>query len=126
MIRQAFPPALLAVLGFAAPCWAHHSMAMFDRSRSLTLQGTVRQYQWTNPHCFIQLLVPSGEGTVEWSIEMNSPGASFREGFRPGTLKAGDKVTVIINPVRDGTHGGRLVSAADAAGRSLNGAGPAQ
>lgn len=126
MIRQAFPPALLAVLGFAVPCWAHHSMAMFDRSRSLTLQGTVRQYQWTNPHCFIQLLVPSGEGTVEWSIEMNSPGASFREGFRPGTLKAGDKVTVIINPVRDGTYGGRLVSAADAAGRSLNRAGPVQ
>jgi uncharacterized protein DUF6152 len=51
---------------------------------------------------------------------MNSPGASYREGWRPGSLKAGDKVTVVINPVRNGAHGGQLVSATDPAGRSLN------
>lgn len=109
-----------AALALAGPCSAHHSFAMFDRTKSITLQGTVKEFQWTNPHCFIQVLVPSPDGPVEWSIEMNSPGASYREGWRPGTLKAGDRVTVVVNPVRDGTHGGRLVSASDAAGRSLN------
>lgn len=93
---------------------------MFDRTKTVTLQGTVKEFQWTNPHCFIQVLVPSAQGPVEWSIEMNSPGASYREGWRPGTLRAGDKVTVIINPVRDGTRGGRLVAATDASGQSLN------
>jgi hypothetical protein len=109
-----------AALALAGPCCAHHSFAMFDRTKTVTLRGTVKQFQWTNPHCFIQVLVPSPDGTVEWSIEMNSPGASYREGWRPGTLKAGDKVTVVINPVRNGTHGGRLVSATDAHGRRLN------
>jgi hypothetical protein len=93
---------------------------MFDRTKTITLRGTVKQFQWTNPHCFIQVLVPSANGVVEWSVEMNSPGASYREGWRPGTVKAGDEVTVVINPTRDGALGGRLVSATDPAGRSLN------
>src|SRR3954463_5190518 len=88
-------------LALAAPCWAHHSFAMFDRTKTVALQGTVKEFQWTNPHCFIQLLVPSPDGaSVEWSIEMNSPGASFREGWRPGSLAAGQKVSLTINPVR--------------------------
>ena len=114
----------LAALVLAGPCWAHHSFAMFERTKTVTLQGTVKQFQWTNPHCFIQVLVPSPGGPIEWSIEMNSPGASYRQGWRPGTLQAGDKVTVVINPVRDGTHGGRLVSATDPSGRSLNNSKP--
>jgi hypothetical protein len=114
----------LATLALAAPCGAHHSFSMFDPTKTLTLQGTVKEFQWTNPHCFIQLLVPSPGGSVEWSVEMNSPGASFREGWRPGSLKAGDKVTLVINPVRNGASGGRLVSATDTSGRSLNNAKP--
>ena len=113
-----------ATLLLAAPCCAHHSFAMFDRTKAVTLQGTVKQFQWTNPHCFIQVLVASPDGPVEWSIEMNSPGASYREGWRPGTLKAGDKVTVVINPVRDGAHGGRLILATDPDGRRLNNSKP--
>jgi hypothetical protein len=114
----------VAALALAAPCWPHHSFAMFDRTKTVQLHGTVKQFQWTNPHCFIQLLVPSADGLVEWSIEMNSPGASYREGWRPGTFTAGQKVTVTINPVRDGTHGGRLVSVTDPSGRNLNDAKP--
>ncbi|HEY4340340.1 MAG TPA: DUF6152 family protein [Steroidobacteraceae bacterium] len=108
-----------------APCLAHHSMAMFDMTRTITLHGTVKEFQWTNPHCFIQLLVPSpgtAAGTtrvVEWSIEMNSPLASYRLGFKPGTFKAGDKVTIVVNPVKDAPSGGQLRSATDAAGRPL-------
>ena len=124
MFRMKHPLVGWAALALAGPCSAHHSFAMFDRTKSITLQGTVKEFQWTNPHCFIQVLVPSPDGPVEWSIEMNSPGASYREGWRPGTLKAGDIVTVVVNPVRDGTHGGRLVSASDADGRSLNNSKP--
>jgi hypothetical protein len=107
-------------LALAGPCCAHHSFAMFDRTKTVTLEGTVKQFQWTNPHCFIQILVPSDSGPVEWSIEMNSPGASYREGWRPGSLKAGDRVTLVINPVRDDARGGRLVSATGSGGRTLN------
>ena len=124
MFRMKGRLAGLAALALAGPCWAHHSFAMFEQTKTVTLQGTVKQFQWTNPHCFVQVLVPSPGGLIEWSIEMNSPGASYREGWRPGTLKAGDKVTVVINPVRDGTQGGRLVSATDPGGRLLNNSKP--
>jgi hypothetical protein len=112
-------------LFIAAPCVAHHSMVMFDPVKTITLHGTVREFQWTNPHCFIQLLVSPTDsaaapgGTVEWSIEMNSPLANYRMGLRPGTLKSGDQITVVINPVKDGTLGGRFLSATDSAGRPL-------
>jgi hypothetical protein len=113
-----------AALALAEPCWAHHSFAMFDQTRTVTLQGAVKEFQWTNPHCFIQMLVPSPSGLVEWSIEMHSPGVNYREGWRPGTLKAGDKVTIVIKPVRDGTHGGQLVSATIPDGRTLSNSQP--
>jgi hypothetical protein len=113
-----------AALFVAAPCMAHHSMAMFDRTKTLTLHGTIKEFQWTNPHCFIQLLVPTvspaGPGSAtEWSIELNSPLASYRLGFRPRMLKPGDQVTIVISPVKDGSAGGQFVSATDASGRRL-------
>ncbi|MEJ0004947.1 MAG: DUF6152 family protein [Steroidobacteraceae bacterium] len=77
----------IATLSIAAPCVAHHSMAMFDAGKTITLHGTVKEFQWTNPHCFVQLLVPQAGGqgrVIEWSIEMNSPLASYRLGSSPG------------------------------------------
>jgi hypothetical protein len=115
--RRPIAGALAALL--AAPCMAHHSFGIFDQSKSITLQGTVRELQWTNPHCFIQMLVRSQKATSEWSIEMRSPAVMYRVGWRPGSFKAGDKLTVVINPLRDGTNGGSLVSATDASGRLL-------
>jgi hypothetical protein len=98
------------------PAVAHHSGAMFDDNKSITLQGTVKQYQWTNPHCWIQLVVPDQTGMAEWSVEMGAPMELFRNGWRPGTLRAGDKITVVIHPMRDGSHGGLYVSAIAADG----------
>ncbi len=115
--REPIAGALAMLL--AARCMAHHSFGIFDQSKSITLHGTVRELQWTNPHCFIQLLVPSQKATSEWSIEMHSPAVMYRVGWRPGSFKPGDKVTVVINPLRDGTNGGSLVSATDASGRLL-------
>jgi hypothetical protein len=107
-----------AVLGavatsmMCASSFAHHSFAMFDASQSITLHGVVKDFRWNNPHVFIQLLA-SGEGNVtagEWSIEMTSPEHLARAGWKPGTLKSGDQVTLVIHPIRDGTQGGQFVS----------------
>jgi len=68
-------------------------------------------FSWTNPHCWIQLLVPGEQGATEWSIEMGSPSLLFRGGWRPTTLKAGDRIIVTARPMRDGSNGGLYVSA---------------
>ncbi|HEX5421687.1 MAG TPA: DUF6152 family protein [Gammaproteobacteria bacterium] len=103
----------------AAPCDAHHSTAMFDMTKSVTLHGTVKEFQWTNPHCFIELLVPAHGTIAEWSIEMDPPAVLYRQGWRPGTLKAGDGATVAIHPVRDGTQGGTFIFGTLANGKRL-------
>lgn len=110
----------------AAPCLAHHSFAMFDQTKTVTLQGMVKELQWTNPHCYLQVLVPSPNTTTEWSIEMHSPLAMYRFGWKPGSFKPGDKVTILINPLKDGSNGGRLLSAVDASGRTLGTTGKPQ
>jgi Family of unknown function (DUF6152) len=100
-----------AAILVTTPCAAHHSFAMFDQSRSVTLHGVVRDFRWSNPHVFIQLLTASEAGSQdEWSIEMTSPEHLSRVGWRPGTLKPGDKVTLIIHPMRNTTKGGQYLS----------------
>ena len=101
----------------ATPCVAHHSAAIFDATKSVTLVGTVKLFQWTNPHCWIQILVPSQGTATEWSVEMGSPSQLYRKGWRPGTLKPGDKVTIVIHPIKDGSNGGSFVSGMGATGR---------
>ena len=101
----------IAVMLTSTSAFAHHSFAMFDQSKLVPLQGTVKDFRWTNPHVFIQLLVKTDSGSeVEWSIEMTSPEHLARVGWRPGTLKPGDQVTLNIHPMRDGTAGGQYVS----------------
>lgn len=99
---------------------AHHSAAMFDTQRHVTLTGTVREFQFTNPHCFIQLLVPNAQGLPEeWSIEMGAPAHLMRDGWKPHTLNPGDKITVTIFPTRDGSKGGNFESAVDTSGKPI-------
>ena len=100
----------------AAPVAAHHSAAMFDRTRVVTLNGTVKGFQWTNPHSWLQLTTADGK---DWSIEMTSPNLLARTGWKPTTLKPGDKITVIASPLRDGGAGGQFRSATLADGRQL-------
>lgn len=113
--------ASLVALAFviAQSAAAHHSYAMFDASKTVMLHGTVRELQWTNPHCFLQLLVPAAGATVEWSVQMDSPQAVYREGWRPGTLKAGDRISLVIHPTKDGSHSGRYVSGTGPDGKAL-------
>jgi hypothetical protein len=102
---------ILAVLTAAAwPAIAHHSFAVYDRSKVLTLKGNVKSFQWTNPHCVIWVLVqPEGGGEPqEWSFETTSPGVLTRGGWTRNSVKPGDRVAVEFYPLRDGSHGGGL------------------
>ena len=104
----------------AAPVHAHHSGAMFDYDKSLTLAGTVKLFQWTNPHCWIELSVPGDKGAEDWSVEMGAPLQLYQGGWKPGTLKPGDEIKVVVRPVRDGTQkAGLFVSATRADGTVL-------
>jgi hypothetical protein len=98
----------------ASPVPAHHTRAMFDQTKQITLVGTVKEFQWTNPHCWIQILVPDPKdpqaAPVEWGIEMGAPVELMRKGWKPASLKPGDQVTIIVNPLRDGQPGGLVIS----------------
>ena len=114
--------ALVAAAGlWATSSLAHHSGAMFDYDRSVTLAGTVKQFQWTNPHCWIELTVPGPNGTSEdWSVEMGAPLQLYQGGWKPGTLKAGDEIKVVVRPNRDASaKSGLFVSAVGSDGRVL-------
>ena len=105
------------------PTLAHHSGAMFDDKQSLTLTGTVKQFQWTNPHCWLQVVVPGASGSTEWSVEMGSPSQLFRGGWRPKILHAGEAIVVVIHPMRDGSKAGLFVSATHGDGTAISSAG---
>jgi hypothetical protein len=102
---------LLMLGGIAGATHAHHSSAMFDQQQSVTLNGTVKQFQWSNPHCWIQVIVNDKTGPVEWSVEMGSPSQLFRSGWRPTILHAGEAIVVVVHPMRDGSKGGQFLSA---------------
>ena len=111
--------ALLVVLASPAPARAHHSPVMFDQSTTITLTGTVRLFQWTNPHCYIQVLVDESGRQTEWNMEMGAPVYLFNRGWRPSTLKPGDRITITVNPLRSGANGGLVLSVIDADGKPV-------
>jgi Family of unknown function (DUF6152) len=95
----------------AIPALAHHSFAMFDAEKKMTLDGTVKEFQWTNPHSWILLTVSDTQGKAEqWAIEMGGPSGLARQGWVPKTLTPGMKVQAVIHPLRDGTPGGQFMA----------------
>ena len=100
----------IAVAMTAIPAIAHHSFAMFDAEKTKTLDGTVKEFQWTNPHAWIMLTVgKDGQAEQQYAIEMNGPSGLARQGWRPKTLTPGMPVSVTIHPLRDGTNGGQFM-----------------
>jgi hypothetical protein len=90
---------------------AHHSTSMFDMAKTVTVQGTVEAFEWTNPHTWIWLNVPNGAGGMDrYGIEGMSPNYLSRNGWTRKALNAGDKISIDINPLRDGRKGGFCVS----------------
>jgi hypothetical protein len=101
--------AMLVVLA-AGPALAHHSFAMFDNTRSITLHGKARVYQWTNPHAYLEVDAEQpGGGTKHYTLEMTSINMMSRGGWTSRTIKAGDVVTVVVAPLRDGRAGGLVL-----------------
>ncbi len=99
----------LALAAAGAPALAHHSFAMFDREKATTITGTVKEFQWTNPHVWIQVMVPDAKGTdQEWGVECTSVNFMRRGGWEKESLKPGDKVKMIIFPLKDGSRGGQF------------------
>jgi len=120
MKYRAFGFAGIAVAICAVPAFAHHSFAMFEGEKTVTLTGTVKAFQWIYPHSWILLMVPNSEGQLEqWPIEMGSPGGLAKEGWLPKTLTPGMQVTAVIHPLKDGTHGGQYLSVTLSDGRTL-------
>lgn len=108
------------LLTAAGPVAAHHSFAMFDATKTQTLEGTVVEFAWTNPHASIQLDVPNEAGGVDrWGVEMGSPNSMVRHGWKSTIIKPGDRVTVVVRPLKSGEHGGAFVSLKLADGRVL-------
>jgi hypothetical protein len=121
--------AAAAAVGAAGSAGAHHSTAMFDMTKDVVLQGTIKEFQWTNPHAWILVNVDK-QGTAEqWAIEMNGPSGLARDGWRPKTLTPGMPVTLMIHPLRDGSNGGQFLTVTlpdgKVLGRGAGGPGPA-
>lgn len=101
--------AISAFLGSAA--FAHHSYASFDQARTINVAGVVKEFQWKNPHVVVVLSVTDGRSkkVVDWTLEGPSPNGLRRVGWSGTMMKAGDRVTLKINPMRNGAPGGSLI-----------------
>ena len=108
-------------LAMGGAALAHHSAAMFDQSKEVTLQGVVKEFQYTNPHSWLIVSVPNATGKVtDWSFEAEGPSTLLRAGIKKTSLAPGEKVTVKGHPLRDGRPGGGLMSVTKADGTVLN------
>lgn len=115
--RLALP---LAAALVAAPALAHHSFAMFDNTRSITLHGKVTKFQWTNPHGYLELDAEDGRGGARhYTLELTSPNMMSRGGWTSRTIKTGDVVTTVVAPLRDGRPGGLLLEVTLPDGRHM-------
>jgi hypothetical protein len=110
----------VAVALMAGSAIAHHSFAMFDPEKTITVSGVVKEFEWTNPHVWLHVLAADASGKpVEWSFEMQATAQASPGGWRPDTVKPGDKVMVEFHPLRDGSRGGELLAATVPDGRRL-------
>jgi hypothetical protein len=114
--------ALYLAVTLACSAWAHHSTAEFDYTQQVTIQGTVKEVQWTNPHSYIQLMVGAeGAEPVQWSVEIGSPTLNIDLGWTKTSVKRGDVVSMTLSPARNGKPYGTLRVLTFADGRELQG-----
>lgn len=105
------------MLSTALPVAAHHSFAMFNQRQIMTLEGNVVEFQWTNPHAFIEIEAANGQ---HWSIELNSPNNLKRQGWSRASLRSGERVTLRMSPLRNGEPGGLFLDLRKADGTVLD------
>ena len=105
--------ATIAVAVFGVPASAHHSFAMFDATKEITMSGTVKEFEWTNPHSWLRVTVndqKTGKPAL-WALELSSPARLTTMGMHADSVKAGDVVSVTFHPMKDGTRGGQFIAA---------------
>ena len=99
-----------AMLLGSSPVLAHHSGAMFDSSKQVSVTGVIKEFEYTNPHSWVRVMAPDSTGKiVEWGFESEGPSTLMRNGIKRSALKEGEKVTVVCNPMRDGRPTGALM-----------------
>jgi uncharacterized protein DUF6152 len=111
----------IAVAAFTAPAIAHHSFAMFDDQKTVTLQGTVKEFEWVNPHSWLRITVSdekTGKAAV-WALELSSPSRLVTMGMHADSVKPGDVVSVTFHPMKDGTRGGQFMQATLPGGKQI-------
>jgi hypothetical protein len=111
----------IAVAAFTAPAIAHHSFAMFDDQKTVTLQGTVKEFEWVNPHSWLRVMVnddKTGKAAV-WALELSSPSRLVTMGMHADSVKPGDAVSVTFHPMKDGTRGGQFMQATLPGGKQI-------
>jgi hypothetical protein len=102
---------LAIILTAGSPLAAHHGAATFDTGTKVTMEGTVTEWVWSNPHCFLKFDVQEKDGTVrQWTVETSNPPDMVNRGWTRRSFKAGDKVTVVVEPVKSGNPVGRLLT----------------
>jgi hypothetical protein len=111
----------LAAACFAVQGQAHHSFAMFDHEKMITISGTLTEFEWTNPHCWLHVgVVDAATGrTLDWAFEMGSIGQVTQQGWKTDTVKPGDKITIEAYPMKDGSRGGQYQGAKLSDGRTF-------
>jgi hypothetical protein len=111
----------VAATSFGASALAHHSFAMFDAQKTITMQGTVKEFEWVNPHSWLRFTVNDDKTgkPVVWAIELSSPGRLVTMGMRADSVKAGDQVSVTFHPMKDGTRGGQFIQAVLPGGKEV-------
>ncbi len=111
------------VLMLTAPTFAHHSFGRYEMMKRVTIEGVVARFEWSNPHCWLLVVVPTQNGeSVTYGFEMSSVGEMRRRGWAKTSLKTGDHVKVEYRPLRDGSPGGLLMSGYDDAGKLIGNA----
>ncbi len=119
-MKRILTASLVIVILLASSVYGHHAAAGIDRTKTVTIEGTVKQFKWANPHSWLEIEVANPNGSPAlWNFEMTAPSFLVRAGWKSTLLKAGDKVTVVARPFKNGDPGGLFVSVTRPDGRTL-------
>lgn len=112
--------AMATTVAMTGQAFAHHSAAMFDRTKTLTIDATVKAFRWSNPHATIEIVAPGGDGVERaWNVECSTPNILARKGWTAKSFKPGDKISLTMNPMKDGSAAGLLMTVTQADGHQL-------
>lgn len=113
--------AAVSAVVFALPAWGHHSGVMYEPMKTLTVDATVKEFSWVNPHSWLYIIVTNESGqSNEWALETSSTGSLLRRGWTAQTLNPGDKISATFRPMKDGSPGGELESVTLENGQTLS------